>query len=63
MRLGGADGPLRFVRSDIEQWLENARGEWLPGEPLSRTVTRAAREVRRASPQLSLDELAGSSDP
>ena len=30
-RLGGDDGPLRFVAEDIEQWLAEARGSWLPG--------------------------------
>lgn len=30
-RLGGADGPLRFVAEDIEQWLAEARSGWLPG--------------------------------
>jgi len=59
MRLGGADGPLRFVRVDIERWLENARREWLPGESTIGAVSRAAREVAAASPQLVLDALAG----
>lgn len=31
VRLGGADGPLRFVAGDIEHWLEQARSGWLPG--------------------------------
>jgi excisionase family DNA binding protein len=25
IRLGAADGPLRFVRTDLEQWIEDAR--------------------------------------
>jgi excisionase family DNA binding protein len=25
VRLGGDDGPLRFVRADLEAWVENAR--------------------------------------
>jgi excisionase family DNA binding protein len=28
-RLGGEDGPLRFVAEDIERWLAEARGGWL----------------------------------
>jgi excisionase family DNA binding protein len=28
-RLGGEDGPLRFVAEDIEWWLGEARGGWL----------------------------------
>jgi excisionase family DNA binding protein len=30
-RLGGEDGPLRFVAEDIEEWLAEARGGWSPG--------------------------------
>lgn len=30
-RLGGEDGPLRFVVEDVERWLTEARGNWLPG--------------------------------
>jgi excisionase family DNA binding protein len=32
VRLGGPDGPLRFLRDDVEAWLELARRSWLPGE-------------------------------
>jgi excisionase family DNA binding protein len=31
VRLGGDDGPLRFVGEDLEQWLAEARAAWLPG--------------------------------
>lgn len=31
VRLGGPDGPLRFVRADVEGWLEDARQAWTPG--------------------------------
>lgn len=31
VRLGGDDGPLRFVASDLEQWLADARASWRPG--------------------------------
>lgn len=31
IRLGGPDGPLRFVRGDVEAWLEDARASWTPG--------------------------------
>jgi excisionase family DNA binding protein len=58
MRLGGAEGPLRFVRSDVERWLENARREWLPGETTVAVASRAAREFAVAGPQLVLDGLA-----
>jgi excisionase family DNA binding protein len=39
IRIGGEDGPLRFVAKDIEEWLAEARSRWMPG---SRTV--ATRE-------------------
>jgi excisionase family DNA binding protein len=29
-RLGSDDGPLRFVASDLEQWLAEARASWRP---------------------------------
>lgn len=31
VRLGCQDGPLRFVRQDVETWLEQARQAWTPG--------------------------------
>jgi excisionase family DNA binding protein len=30
LRLGGPDGPLRFVRSDLEAYINNARQGWRP---------------------------------
>ena len=31
IRLGGPDGPVRFVERDLVEWLERARAGWLPG--------------------------------
>jgi excisionase family DNA binding protein len=31
IRLGGPDGPLRFVRGDLEVWLDAQRAAWTPG--------------------------------
>jgi excisionase family DNA binding protein len=31
IRIGGDDGPLRFVPEDIDRWLQEARSSWLPG--------------------------------
>jgi excisionase family DNA binding protein len=31
IRIGGDDGPLRFVPEDIDRWLREARSAWLPG--------------------------------
>jgi excisionase family DNA binding protein len=40
VRLGGDDGPLRFVESDLAAWLERARSSWLPADGGARTVGR-----------------------
>lgn len=31
VRLGGPNGPLRFLRRDLEAWLEEQRAVWTPG--------------------------------
>lgn len=41
LRLGGADGPLRFVADDIEAWLTAARAAWRPGQTTTETLRRA----------------------
>jgi excisionase family DNA binding protein len=43
VRLGGPDGPVRFVEEDIEQWLELARQAWRPGQTRAETLRRARR--------------------
>jgi excisionase family DNA binding protein len=30
IRIGGDDGPLRFVPEDIDCWLQDARSSWRP---------------------------------
>lgn len=42
VRLGGSDGPLRFVERDLLEWLERARARWRPGESSATTLRRAA---------------------
>jgi excisionase family DNA binding protein len=32
VRLGGEEGPLRFVAADVAQWLADARAAWLPSQ-------------------------------
>ena len=47
-RLGGEDGPLRFVAEDIEQWLAQARGSWLPSRghrPRPETATDQSEDA------------------
>jgi len=57
IRIGGEDGPLRFVPEDIEVWLADARSRWMPGshtvatrEPdmvLPHGPARGSRSARR----------------
>jgi excisionase family DNA binding protein len=46
VRIGGPDGPLRFVPEDIEAWIDAARAAWRPGEPVGATLRGAARNGR-----------------
>ena len=59
VRLGGPDGPLRFLPGDVETWLEQARRNWLPGESAERITLRAARTAVGTTTELRLDELPG----
>jgi excisionase family DNA binding protein len=31
VRIGGLDGPVRFVPEDLERWLAEERAAWTPG--------------------------------
>jgi excisionase family DNA binding protein len=42
IRIGGEDGPLRFVPEDVDRWLQEARSAWLPGK--SPVATRRSDE-------------------
>ena len=47
IRIGGEEGPLRFVPEDIQHWIDDARAAWVPGRPT--VATRhpgASRRVR-----------------
>jgi len=46
VRIGGPDGPLRFVPDDIDDWIDAARAAWLPGESVRATLRRAAGTER-----------------
>ena len=59
VRLGGEGGPLRFVPSDIERWLESARRQWLPGHPAAGTADRTSEELRAQGPPLALEVVTG----
>src|ERR1700737_4453926 len=32
VRIGGPDGPLRFVPEDLDRWIDAARAGWRPGD-------------------------------
>lgn len=35
VRIGGPDGPLRFVAEDLRAWLDEPRASWRPGRRAS----------------------------
>jgi excisionase family DNA binding protein len=37
VRIGGPGGPVRFVREDLDRWLQEARSSWTPGRGHSLT--------------------------
>jgi excisionase family DNA binding protein len=41
IRVGGGEGPLRFVPEDLEEWINEARAKWTPG----RRATASSRPV------------------
>jgi excisionase family DNA binding protein len=52
IRIGGEEGPLRFVPEDLELWIDDARAAWTPGRPAVVTrspasLDRRARDKRR----------------
>jgi predicted DNA-binding transcriptional regulator AlpA len=48
IRIGGPDGPLRFIPQDIDRWIDQARKERMLGEDHQAGAARVARlESRR----------------
>jgi hypothetical protein len=48
IRIGGADGPLRFVSEDLDRWIEQSRSQWTPtGAIERRSKASQARKVTR----------------
>jgi hypothetical protein len=43
VRIGGEDGPLRFIAQDIEEWLAEARAGWTPGSRRAGAAGEAGR--------------------
>jgi len=59
VRLGGPDGPLRFLAHDVDAWLDRARSAWVPGESTPAATRRAARTTSASPVQLSIDAIIG----
>jgi len=53
IRIGGEDGPLRFVPSDVQRWIDEARAAWTPGRPTVATRHPAATTRLRHRPSRS----------
>ena len=45
IRIGGEEGPLRFVPEDLELWIDDARAAWTPGR--AAVVTRNPSSLDR----------------
>ena len=62
VRIGGSDGPLRFISADIEQWIEEARSRYLSPAHKTSAAPRKKAKSRRSTPrtvqQLSLSDTA-----
>lgn len=48
IRVGGEEGPLRFVPEDVDQWIDEARAAWRPGRPTAATRYEATSQPRSA---------------
>jgi len=48
VRIGGLSGPVRFVRADLERWLDEARGPRAPHSqpPLVTALARGSASLR-----------------
>jgi|SRR5271165_1330275 len=49
IRIGGEDGPLRFVAEDLDAWLADARARWTPGSRTVATRVPASGSRRHAT--------------
>jgi excisionase family DNA binding protein len=45
IRIGGEEGPLRFVAEDLKSWIDDARAEWAPGRPACPTRSNARADA------------------
>jgi excisionase family DNA binding protein len=59
VRIGGVDGPLRFVPDDIERWLAEARSAWVAG----RAEDGGNRSARGGAPAPAMAAASSSRPP
>lgn len=52
VRLGGDDGPLRFLETELAAWLGQTRREWSPGRPSPATRPAKERSGSTSAPRL-----------
>jgi excisionase family DNA binding protein len=44
VRIGGPEGPLRFIPEDLDDWIDRARAVWRPGDSRAATLRRASAD-------------------
>jgi excisionase family DNA binding protein len=44
VRIGGPGGPVRFLESDLDAWIDHARSCWRPGDSSADVLRRAAAD-------------------
>jgi excisionase family DNA binding protein len=44
VRIGGTDGPVRFIERDLDIWIEQARSAWRPGDSSAAVLRRISQE-------------------
>ncbi len=49
IRLGGPDGPLRFIPEEVDTWIDKARSGWQPSDSRSQALRRVARQTYAGS--------------
>jgi excisionase family DNA binding protein len=47
IRVGGPEGPLRFVPQDLKRWIDDARAAWTPGRSVPATRSACAVDASR----------------
>jgi excisionase family DNA binding protein len=62
IRLGGPAGPLRFVPTDVDAWIEHARAAWEPTDSAAMTLRRATAQLPARSRNTSTSRRTASTE-